>query len=158
MSSELDVTIPPRMNISDCCLDENIRASRGEKVGLIADGHPYTYRQVTEMAARVGSALCKLGMQAEQRALLVLSDSAEFVASFFGVTRLGAVPVPVNTMLAPADYAHFLEDSRARVLIVDSDLLPQVPLDSPWLEYVVVVGGHAGHRHSSPDGGPKFLA
>jgi benzoate-CoA ligase len=50
----------------------------------------------------------------ENRVLLLLYDSPEFAASFFGAMKIGAVPVPVNTLLRAPDYEFLLNDSRAR--------------------------------------------
>ena len=49
-------------------------------------------------------------------------DSVDFVATFLGAIRLGAVPIPLNTLLADADYVHLLRDSRARVVIASDPL------------------------------------
>jgi len=50
--------------------------------------------------------------------LIVLPDSVEFVATFFGAAKIGAVAVPVNPMSRAADFAYFLSDSGARIAIV----------------------------------------
>ena len=57
--------------------------------------------------------------------LLLLLDGPEFVYSFFGAIKIGAVPVPLNTLWKPADYQYVIRDSRAAVLIVSAELLPQ---------------------------------
>ena len=41
-------------------------------------------------------------------------DGPAFVYTFFGAIKIGAVPIPVNTLWKPADYRHVLNDSRAR--------------------------------------------
>ncbi len=84
-----------------------------------------------------------LGVEMEDRVLLILLDGPEFVASFFGATKIGAVPVPVNTLMRAADYRFFLDDSRAKVAIVSQALLAEAgpALDrAQHLRYVVVVG------------------
>src|SRR5947208_16884613 len=53
----------------------------------------------------------------EQRVVLLLPDGPEFVWSFWGALKIGAVPVPTNTLLKPRDYEYILRDSRARVAI-----------------------------------------
>ncbi len=72
--------------------------------------------------------------------MIILPDSIEYVAAFFGAIRLGAVPVGINTILTAGDYRYLLEDSRARVLFIHSSYLEKVPLESEWLQHVVVVG------------------
>ena len=54
------------------------------------------------------------------------STPPEFAATFFGAIKIGAVPVPINTLLKPADYNYLLNDSRARVAIVSEALVPMI--------------------------------
>ena len=62
---------------------------------------------------RCGSALRRLGVRPEERVLLLLHDGPEFVYSFFGAIKIGAVPVPLNTLWKAADYQYVIRDSRA---------------------------------------------
>jgi benzoate-CoA ligase len=88
----------------------------------------------------------------EERVLLLLLDTPDFAACFFGAIKIGAVPVPVNTLLRPSDYQYLLNDSHARVAVVSQALLPQVeaiPRENlPFLEHVVVAGDPAHGTHS----------
>ena len=102
---------------------------------------------------RVGNALRRaLGVPAEERVLLLLLDTPDFAACFFGAIKIGAVPVPVNTLLKPADYEYLLNDSGARVAIVSEALLPRIAAIPrprlPSLEHVVVVGPPIHGTHS----------
>ena len=63
------------------------------------------------------------GLEPEQRVAMLLPDGLEWAAVFLGALRIGAVAVPLNTRLAPADWAAMLRDSRARVLVADAALL-----------------------------------
>ncbi len=62
----------------------------------------------------------------EERIQLLLLDTPEFAYSFFGAIKIGAVPIPTNTLWKPADFEYVLNDSRARVAIVSAALLPQL--------------------------------
>jgi benzoate-CoA ligase len=110
-----------------------------------------TYAEFAERTNRTGNALRNLGVEAEQRVLLLLHDSPEFACAFFGAIKIGAVAVPVNTMQRPQEYAYCLNDSRARVLVVHNSLLDAIdPVRDtlPHLKHVVVVpttGTTAGH-------------
>ena len=70
-----------------------------------------------------GNGLKHLGVERENRVALLLVDGAELVASFYGAMAIGAVPVPLNTSLATADYEFLLNHSRARVAIVSATLV-----------------------------------
>ena len=71
---------------------------------------------------RLGNVLRGLGVRIEERVAMLLPDSPEWAFAFFGAMKIGAVAVPMNTMLTPKDYAYLLNDCRARVLIVHASL------------------------------------
>ena len=128
-------------------IGRNLAAGRAEKVALIEDGgRRFSYGELAERIDRAGNALRALGVQMEQRVLLLLQDTADLPALFWGAIKIGAVAVPVNTLLTPADYDFFLRDSRARVLVVSKLLLEKVaPLlrGQPFLAHTVISGGTA---------------
>src|SRR5680860_966098 len=138
--------IPEQMNVTDMFVDRNVREGRGDKTAVVdtGEGRSFTYSQVQERVNRFGNVLREtLGTRLEERVLLLLLDSEPFVASFFGSIKVGAVPIPTNTMFTPAEYEYLLNDSRARVLVIHAEILEQVSpiLDNTrYLEHVVVVG------------------
>ena len=154
MHGESGVTVPPTMNLADRCLDEHVRQGRGGRIPLTCDGREYSYRQLTELSARVSSGLKQLGLRPGQRVPIVLPDSAEFVATHFGAMRLGAVPVAANTLLTSQEYRYLLQDSRATALFVHRDYLEKMPRDSTPLKHVIVVGTDC--THPSLEGATAF--
>ena len=58
--------------------------------------------------------LRELGVGMEDRVMVLCLDTPEFLGAFWGAIKIGAVPIPVNTLLRTQDYAYFLEDSRAK--------------------------------------------
>src|SRR5262249_8994298 len=76
-----------------------------------------------------------------------LDDSPAFAAAFWGAARLGAVAVPVNTLMSAAEYEFLLNDSRARVAVVEAEAAARVLAGRarcPWLRAVLVAGGALG--------------
>jgi benzoate-CoA ligase len=141
------IQVPDRFNVAPFFVDRNVAEGRGDKVAFFCEDRTITYGQLLELVNRVGNALLDLGVEMEQRVLLLLLDSPEFVASFFGTVKIGAVPIPVNTMMRAPDYLYFLDDSRARVAIVSEPLLAeagQVLGRAKYLRHVVVVGRAEG--------------
>src|SRR5438067_8331925 len=134
-----------RMNASTL-LDANLEAGRAEKPALLTSEGPVTYRELAGLTGAVASYLTMLGIEREQRILMILDDSPAFPAVFLGAMRIGAVPVPVNPMDRVDNYAYYLCDSYARVLFVEGSLLASLEPElaaRPWL-HVVVVDGEAG--------------
>lgn len=114
-------------NAASDLLDRHLAAGRADRLAYRDDRGTYTYADLARRVDATGRALAKLGVEPEQRVLMVMLDSIDFVATFLGAMKIGAVPVPVSTMLKPADYAYFLADSRARALVVSDALLANVP-------------------------------
>ena len=138
-----DIVLSDRLNVATVFLDHNLEAGRGAKTAIYYEGTSYTYAQVAELANRMGNTLIDLGVDLEQRVAMLLLDSPQFAATFFGAIKIGAVPTPLNTNLRPNDYVPILNDSRARVLVIHAavwkqivSILPQIKL----LRHVVVVG------------------
>ena len=112
-----------RLNASTL-LDRNLEAGRAGKTALLTADGAVTYGELASLTAAVASYLVDLGVQREQRVLMILDDSPAFPATFLGAMRIGAVPVPVNPMDRVDNYVYYLDDSYARVLVVEASLLP----------------------------------
>ncbi len=138
------VEVPDVFNIADYLVDRHVREGRGGRTAILCGDDAVSYAQVADRSNRVAAGLRTLGVRREERVLLLLLDSPAFVYSFFGAQKLGAVPIPTNTLLTTADYRYMLNDSRARVAIVSEPLLPRLaaipPHELPYLEHVVVDG------------------
>jgi benzoate-CoA ligase family protein len=143
MSTSSPFPLPEVFNAATYFVDRHIAEGRHEKVAFECEDRSVTYRELFEGVNRAGNALMKLRVQPEERVFLLLHDTPEFAMSFFGAIKIGAVPVPVNTLLKPADYEFLLENSRARVAIVGDSLFPAVqaiPEGKRYAENFIVVG------------------
>jgi benzoate-CoA ligase family protein len=111
--------LPERYNVSTL-LDANLHAGRGGKVVIYCGDEQVTYDDLYARVCRMGRALRSLGVEREQRVLLVLNDTPAFPVAFFGAIRIGAVPAPINPLLREEDYRHFVEDTGASIVIADA--------------------------------------
>jgi benzoate-CoA ligase family protein len=137
------IEIPERYNLVDHFVDRHIREGRGGRTAIISDDQRVTYKEIAEQVNRVGNGLLRLGLQEEQRVLLILPDTPEFAAAYFGVIKIGAIAVPTSTAARTSDYAYFLQESRARIAIVHSTLLAELRpalSDQPYCKKVIVCG------------------
>ncbi|HKT88053.1 MAG TPA: benzoate-CoA ligase family protein [Candidatus Sulfotelmatobacter sp.] len=139
-----EISLPHEFNAAAYFVDRHIDEGRAAKTAIECGELRVTYGQLSERVNRFGNALRNLGMRMEERVLLLLLDTPEFAISFFGAIKIGAVPVPVNTLLKPADYKYLLNNSRARVAVVTDSLLPLIEAiprgELHFLETVIVVG------------------
>lgn len=123
-------------------LERNL-VDRAKKVALYSKERELTFKQVSEEANRVGNALIKMGVGFGNVVGILSLDGAEWVTSYFGTMKIGAVALGMNTLLTPNEYAHILRDSRAKVLLVHEKLLEpieQIRDEVETLEHVIVIG------------------
>lgn len=126
-------------------LERNL-AHHPDKTALLTASGEHTFAEVARSANRVGHALLDMDVRMGDYVAILCLDTAEWVATFFGALKVGAVAVGMNTMLTPKEMAFILNDSRARVLLVHSTLVPaleEVGEECRYLEHVIVVGGEA---------------
>ncbi|MGO8946582.1 MAG: benzoate-CoA ligase family protein [Ktedonobacterales bacterium] len=128
--------LPEKFNAAAAIVDGALKNGWGERVAFRTDERQWSYSELAVEANRTGNALRALGVEMEQRVVLLLYDSAEFASSFFGAIKIGAVPIPLNTQLRPDDYLYVLQDSRARVLIIEGDLWQQLAPYRHRMEFV----------------------
>ena len=101
----MTVEFPERFNMADYFLYHNLEEGRENKVCLYFKDQTYTYGDAARMSNRTGNALRELGVEMEDRVLIVLPDCPEFVWTWFGAARIGAVITMVNPLLPADDYA-----------------------------------------------------
>ena len=118
--------IPPRFNIGAELTERNLGAGRGDHPAILSGGKTLTYREVAALVDRIAAALLRAGVEPEQRVVFIVPDSAELAAGYLAAMKIGAVAVPCNALLRPADYAYFLEESRARVLVTSRACIERV--------------------------------
>jgi benzoate-CoA ligase len=141
--------IPAAFNAATWFIDRNVAEGRRSKVAIECGDERVTYEALLHNVNRAGNALRgRYEVRAEERVLLLLVDGPAFAYSFFGAIKIGAVPVPLNTLWKPVDYEYVIRDSRAGVIIVSPELLPQierVPADARRaVRHVVVAPFHEG--------------
>jgi len=145
--------VPETFNAAVHFVDRHAADGRGGHVAIECGDARITYDEVRQHVNRCGNALRGIGVRPEDRVLLLLLDGPEFVYSFFGAIKIGAVPVPLNTLWKPADYQYVIRDSRAAVLIVSAELLPSIErlpvADRRSLRHIIVVGDAVAHSHLS---------
>ena len=138
------ISLPSQFNVATHFIDRHIKEGRGDRIAIECGEDRVSYQQLFERVNRAGNALKKLGVRREERVALVLVDTPDFAYCFFGAIKIGAVPVPLNTLLKPAEYQYMLNDSRARVAVVSETLLPQIRAipqgELRYLEKTIVSG------------------
>ena len=90
-------------NAATWLVDRHVEAGDGDRLAVISGDRTWTYAQVADEVAGAAASLRAIGVVPEQRVALALLDSIEFVATFLGAMRIGAVPVAMNPLLPGRD-------------------------------------------------------
>ena len=151
---------PRQYNAAEDFVDRNVSKGYGAKVAFVDGARSLTYEALQIATRKMANVLSGpggpggLGIKREGRVAVLMLDTVDFPAVFWGAIRAGVVPVCLNTLLTTQQYEYMLSDSRAEALIVSSELLAVVEpiLDTlPALKNVVVVGGEVGAHRSFED-------
>jgi benzoate-CoA ligase len=138
--------VPRQYNFAADVIDRNLKAGRADRPAFIDPRGTWTYGQLADRVARFAGVLRSLGVRREERVLIVLLDTIDFPTAFLGCLKVGAVAVPVNTLMTEDDYRFMLADSRARLLVVSEALYPRFEKlidEAADLEHVMVSGDNA---------------
>src|SRR2546422_8825885 len=135
----MPIEFPERFNMADYFLYHNLEEGRDNKVCLYFKDQTYTYGEAARMSNRVGNALREAGVEMEDRVLIVMPDCPEFVWTWFGTARIGAVITMVNPLLPVSDYEYYLDYTRARVAIVDGSLIENFSAAAQGAHYLRAV-------------------
>ena len=130
------MSLPPRFNFAEHLFALN--RERAARTAYVDDRGTLSYGQLEERARRLAAALKAAGIRREERVLLLMLDGNDWPVSFLGCLYAGIVPVAVNTLLTPDDYAYMLDHSRAQAALVSGALLPV-------LQEAMARGGHELH-------------
>ncbi len=90
-----------------------------------------TFGEAVVEANRLANAFVSAGIQIGDRVAFLSKNSIEYALMYYGASKAGVVPVPINYRLAAPEWAYIINDAEAKMLIVSS-------------EYVGAAGGIRG--------------
>jgi len=123
---DIDLSIPEQLNLTTYFLEENLSKGRGNKVAIYYRDERYTFNDLCTLTNKIGNILKELGVGLEDRGLVVLQDSPEWVASWFAIMKVGGVTTHAYTYLQPGGYEDFVNLIRPKVVVVDDTTLDKV--------------------------------
>ncbi len=148
----------PPLNYPEYPFHGLLRTSAGrcpDRVALVDGEREITFRELEGLSNACGHALRAAGVGPGDRVGLFLPNSIEFEIAFFGVSKAGAVVTPLNSSFKEAEARYQLQDSGAKLVVVEESRLPvieAVSAELPDLREVIVAG-----EGENPAGRPRFL-
>jgi O-succinylbenzoate-CoA ligase len=103
------------------------RVKSADAVAIVSGDTRLTYAALAQRVDRLANALSAQGIRAGDRVAYLGPNAPEFLETLFAVGELGAIFVPLNVRLAPAELAYQLQDSGASLLIHAAELTDLVP-------------------------------
>ncbi|MEW5861366.1 MAG: amino acid adenylation domain-containing protein [Cyanobacteriota bacterium] len=94
---------------------------------LVYEGEQLTYQQLNQKANQLAHSLRKLGVAPEVLVGLYLERSLEMVVGLLGVLKAGGAYVPLDPTLPPERLAFILQDTQAKVLLTQQQLVANLP-------------------------------
>src|SRR5579883_7417 len=120
-----------------------------DKIALIFEEQRFTYKQLDQLANRVANGLRGLGIKKGDRVALFLPNIPEFIISYLGILKIGAVTVSVNVMLKSAEVSYILNDCSAKAIITtESGSSHVLEADLPELKHILIAEGEVAKGKS----------
>src|SRR5215213_1817253 len=119
----------------------------GTKIGIVDRETRLTYSEFGRRADRLSNALTELGVKQGDRVAWLGYNSHELLEAYYGVVQMGAVLLPLNIRLTPAEIAFILNDSESVALFYNRDFLPIVEgvrNQAATIKHYVPLDGGAG--------------
>ncbi len=112
----------------------------GGKTAIALGDRRLSYAELDEASNKIAKALIKMGVSKGDRVAILLPNSPEFVVIYFGIIKISAVAVPLDTKYKVDELASLFDDSQPKVLVTESPFLePLVPIlpRFKYIEYVI---------------------
>jgi long-chain acyl-CoA synthetase len=84
---------------------------------LVYLGEQYSYSKLRELIERFATALADLGIKSNDKVILYIPNCVQWVVAYFGLQKIGAVPVPVSPIYTSVEVGHMAKDSQAIAII-----------------------------------------
>ena len=126
MADMIEVSDNSNSNPWDLCLGDFIDSCVSYEPGKVfieIAGQKISYGKMQEYSKRSASMFKSLGIGYGDRVCLYLPNCAEFLYAWFGLSRIGAIAVPVNTAYKTAETAYILNDAEASAVVGHVDML-----------------------------------
>jgi acetyl-CoA synthetase len=144
---ELEYFPSGKLNAAYIAVDKNAQGPRKNKVALYwesetGDEQQYTFLQLDNLSNKVANLLKKLGVSRDERVFIFLTRTPELYLSFLGILKTGAIAGTMFAAFGPQALKDRLGNSKAKILITNSDLYPRVlkvKKELPDLKKVILI-------------------
>ncbi len=112
----------------------------GNSLASIDGERQQSWNTLAGNVTRIANNLARLGIKPDDRVAILSNNKDRYIEAFFAITAAGAIAVPLNTRLSPAELSFQLEDSDAKAIFVETpyhdlavQLRPEAPSVHDWI-------------------------
>lgn len=119
---------PERFNVAEHFVDRHLGEGRGTKIAIRTLERGVSYTELNHNVNRFGNVLGTLGIVPGARVVMVVKDCPEFYYLFWGAVKIGAIPVPANSLLRAQDFDLIINDSQCAGVFYSPEFAREVEL------------------------------
>jgi Acyl-CoA synthetases (AMP-forming)/AMP-acid ligases II len=93
-----------------------------DKLCLIEGTTEVSYSRLWENIERLAKGFLKIGIKENDKVVIILPNCKEFIYSFYGLARINAISVPLNTYLTSYELDKMFKDCDPKAIITTYDL------------------------------------
>ncbi len=154
--------VPERFNMAVNSVDRHVKEGRGNNVAIYDGDKKITFAELMALENKFGHVLRYLGVKKDDAFVIRSSNCVAVFAAVLGGMKIGAVPIPTNTMFRTREMEHILNNSDA-VLALSTpelvDVIEEVKDRCPTLKHIMLIGGEKPGclsyddlmKHASPE-------
>jgi len=103
------------------CIPAEAAQRYGDKTALVCPERSLTFKELDDLSNRCANALVSLGITPGDRVTLYSGNCWEWVVSYYGALKTGAVINPINVMLTPGEVEFVANDCGASIVIASHE-------------------------------------
>ena len=110
---------------------EEVAKQYGAKTAIALGDQRLSYTELDEASNKVANALFELGLSKGDRVAMLLSNSPDFAIIYFGIVKIGAIAVPLDTRYKFYELASLFNNCQPKILVAESPFLEPLVPDLP---------------------------
>ncbi len=142
--------ISERINIAEVTVDRHVARGQGDRTALLVQDRRVSYQELQNHVNRCGNALARIGVGRGDRFILRAPNSLEYLVAALAGLKIGAVPIPTNSLFRAWELEHLINNSEAKAVFTTPELMAsveEVRPRCPSLEHAVMFGADpAGYQ------------
>ncbi|WCK56370.1 long-chain fatty acid--CoA ligase [Aneurinibacillus sp. Ricciae_BoGa-3] len=134
--------MPTSLSVPETTLYDNLEVTARRypnKMAVMYYGARLSYQKLLQDVDRMAAYLHLAGVRKQDRILLYMQNSPQFIIAYYAILRAGAVVVPVNPMNLTEELSHYIQDGAVKLGFVGQELFERIAplIGSSSLEQVI---------------------